>query len=221
MFYVCCALLVLTGNITRYGRIGALALGLVLLHMAMVPLSHLSLYVSSFWPLNLGVMFWGTLYRAEMLGLATGVFERACLWGTAFAIVVVYPLFFAMYVGIAYMHTIPYSIAILLFIVGTRIVRLEFPPLPWLGLISYSIYLFHPVVFNTALWIMAKLPRATWLRGWHLAWYVVATLLLTIAFSALVYYLVERPSIRLGRRLAKRWFDEPDRTPAEPAPTPA
>jgi peptidoglycan/LPS O-acetylase OafA/YrhL len=216
VFYVCCALLVLTGNITRYRRIGALALGLVLLHIAMVPLSHGSLYNFSFWPLNLGVMFWGTLYRAEMLGLATGLFERACLWGTVFAIVVVYPLFFALYVGIAYMHTIPYSIAILLFIAGTRVVRLKLPPLPWLGLISYSIYLFHPVVFNSLLWIVKTMPGAGWLRGWHLAWYVLAVLLLTIAFAALVYYLVERPSIRLGRHLAKRWFGEPD-----PAPAPA
>jgi peptidoglycan/LPS O-acetylase OafA/YrhL len=60
------------------------------------------------------------------------------------------------------------------------------------------------------------MPGAGWLRGWHLAWYVLAVLLLTIAFAALVYYLVERPSIRLGRHLAKRWFGEPD-----PAPAPA
>jgi peptidoglycan/LPS O-acetylase OafA/YrhL len=219
VFYVCCALLVLTGNITRYRRIGGLALGLVVLHIAMVPLSHGSLYIASFWPLNLGVMFWGTLYRAEMLGLATGLFERACLWGTALVIVVAYPLFFALYVGIAYMHTIPYSIAILLFIIGTRFVRLELAPLPWLGLISYSIYLFHPVVFNSALWVVQKMPSAAWLRGWHLAWYVLGVLLLTIAVAALVYYLVERPSIRLGRRLAKRWFDEPDQPPAHSAAT--
>jgi peptidoglycan/LPS O-acetylase OafA/YrhL len=216
VFYVCCALLVLTGNITRYRRIGALALGLVLVHIAMVPLSHGSLYNFSFWPLNLGVMFWGTLYRAEMLGLANGLFERACLWGTAFAVVVVYPLFFALYVGIAYMHTLPYSIAILLFIVGTRVVRLEFAPLPWLGLISYSIYLFHPVVFNTLLRIVRATPRDTWLWHWHLGAYVVAVLLLTIAVAALIYYAVERPSIRLGRRLARRWFGEPD-----PVATPA
>jgi peptidoglycan/LPS O-acetylase OafA/YrhL len=219
VFYVCCALLVLTGNITRYRRIGALALGLVLLHMAMVPLSHRSMYSASFWPLNLGVMFWGTLYRAEMLGLASGLFERACLWGTAFAIVVIYPLFFASYVGIAHMHTIPYSIAILLFIVGTRVIRLEFPPLPWLGLISYSIYLFHPVVFNSALWVAKSLPDAAWLRGWHLGAYVLGVLVVTIAFSALVYAFVERPSIRLGRRLATRWFGEGGPAPSQPVAT--
>ncbi|HEY6893644.1 MAG TPA: acyltransferase, partial [Rhodanobacteraceae bacterium] len=216
VFYVCCALLVLTGNITRYRRIGALALGLVLLPMAMVPLSHGSLYNFSFWPLNLGVMFWGTLYRAEMLGVASGLFERACLWGTAFAIVVVYPLFFAFYVGVPYQNTIPYSLAILVFIAGTRIVRLEFAPLPWLGLISYSIYLFHPVVFNTLLRIVRATPSDGWLWHWHLGAYVAAVLVLTIGVAALIYYAVERPSIRLGRRVAKRWFDEP-----EPSATPA
>jgi peptidoglycan/LPS O-acetylase OafA/YrhL len=177
------------------------------------------LYSASFWPLNLGVMFWGTLYRAETLGLANGLFERVCLWGTAFALIVAYPLFFAMYVGIAYMHTIPYSIAMLLFIVGTRVVRLEFPPLPWLGLISYSIYLFHPVVFNTLLRLVRSTPADSWLWRWHLGAYVVAVLLLTILVAALIYYAVERPSIRLGRRLAKRWFDEPDPAPVQAVAT--
>ncbi len=219
VFYLCCVLLVLTDSITRYRRIGALALGLVLLHIAMVPLSHGSLYSASFWPLNLGVMFWGTLYRAEMLGLANGLFERACLWGTACVLVVVYPLYFALVVGIPYMNTIPYSIAILLFIAGTRVIRLEFPPLPWLGLVSYSIYLFHPVVFNTLLWVVQKMPSMAWLRNWHLGWYVFGVLLATIGFAALVYYLVERPSIRLGRRLAKRWFGDAEPAPAQAAPT--
>jgi peptidoglycan/LPS O-acetylase OafA/YrhL len=109
---------------------------------------------------------------------------------------------------------IPYSIAILLFIAGTRIVRLEFAPLPWLGLISYSIYLFHPVVFNPLLRFIQSTPSDGWLRHWHLGAYVVVVLLLTIGVAALIYYTIERPSIRLGRRLAKRWFGEPDPTPA-------
>jgi peptidoglycan/LPS O-acetylase OafA/YrhL len=217
VFYVCCALLVLTGYITRYRHVGALALGLVLLHIALARFVPGS-YSASIWPLNLGVMFWGALCRAEMLGLATGFFERACLWGTAFVIVVCYPLFFARYIGIAYMHTLPYSIAIVLFIVGTRLVRLEFPPLPWLGLVSYSIYLFHPVVFNTLLRVVASSPRDSWLRQWHLGAYVGVVLLLTIAVAALIYYTIERPSIRLGRSLAKRWFGE---SGAVSAPAPA
>ena len=217
VFYVCCALLVLTGNITRYRRIGALAFGLVLLHIALARFVP-GAYNASFWPLNIGIMFWGTLYRAEMLGLAKSLFEQICLWGTAFAIIVVYPLFFARYIGIPYMHTLPYSIAILLFIVGTRLVRLEFPPLPWLGLVSYSIYLFHPVVFNTLLRIVVSSPRDSWLRHWHLGAYVGVVLVLTIGVAALIYYTIERPSVRLGRRLAKRWFGESD---AASAPAPA
>ncbi|HEX5124302.1 MAG TPA: acyltransferase [Rhodanobacteraceae bacterium] len=219
VFYLCCVVLVLTGSITRYRLIGAVAALLVLLHAIVVPvlaaLHSVGWYGPSLWAMHIGIMFWGTLYRAQMLGLATSAFERMCLWGTAFVVIVVYPLLYAR-IGVAYMHTIDYSIGILIFIVGTRLVRLGFAPLPWLGLISYSIYLFHPVVFNSLLWIAQTMPSAAWLRGWHLAWYVVVVLLLTIAFAALVYYLVERPSIRLGRRLAKRWFG--DGEPASPQP---
>jgi peptidoglycan/LPS O-acetylase OafA/YrhL len=223
VFYACCAVLVFTGNITRYRRIAALAALLVFMHVAIVvATSYFRIggdwYGPSLWLMHIGIMFWGTLYRAEMLGLANGRFERACLWGTALLVVVAYPLLFAR-LGVAYMHTIDYSIGMLLFIVGTRVIRLEFAPLPWLGLISYSIYLFHPVVFNPLFWIVQASPRNGWLWHWHLGMYVVAVLLIAVAFAVPIYYFVERPSIRLGRRLAKRWFDEPDQPPAHSAAT--
>ncbi len=222
VFYACCVLLVMTGNIARYRRIGMLAALLVLCHVAIMLLTvraHGGRWLeASFWPMNLGVMFWGTLYRAEMLGLATGRFERACLWGLAFFVVVVYPIVFKL-VGLVYIHTLGYSIGVLLFIVGTRVVRLEFPPLPWLGLISYSIYLFHPVVLSPLLRALQLAPKDSWFAQWHLGLYLVAVLLLTIGFAALVYYCVERPSIRLGRRLARRWFGDAEPAPAQAAAT--
>lgn len=225
VFYVICALLVLTGDIVRYRRIGVIAVALIALHVMIIIVSlrlhNGAWYGGSFWPMHIGIMLWGTLYRAEMSGLASGRFERACLWGTALFVVALYPFVLGRFFGVPYQHTIGYSIGVLIFIVGTRVLRFGWPPLPWLGLISYSIYLFHPVVFNVLLRVVQSSPSDSWLRNWHLGWYVLVVLLLTIAFAALVYYLVERPSIRLGRRIAKRWFGDADAAPAQAVATPA
>ncbi len=223
LFYVCCVVLVLARCITNYRVIACVVAGLALLQGIGVVLSKApgygALYSLSFWSLNLAVMFWGTLYRAEMRGLATSRFERIVTWGMAFYFVVIFPLGFARGFGVPYSQSISYSIGVLLFIVGTRVVRLEFAPLPWLGLISYSIYLFHPVVFNLLLRALQAVPRDSWARNWHLGLYVVAVSLLTIPLAALIYRFVERPSIMLGRRLARRWFDEPLAPPAPVATT--
>jgi peptidoglycan/LPS O-acetylase OafA/YrhL len=213
VFYVCCVLLVLAGSITNYRRIGALVLVLIAIHVLAVALTvrnGMSVWlVPTYWCLHLAIMFWGTLYRAYQRGEATGPFESFCVLGVAAFFVVIYPLTFTFVFNMSYELTIGYSLGVLLFIVGTRVVRLEWRPLAWLGLVSYSIYLFHPVVFSAALRWLVLQPNDSWWRSWHLGFYVLAILLLTIGVAALVYKLVERPSIRFGRRLAAAWFDDP------------
>ena len=65
-------------------------------------------------------------------------------------------------------------------------------PLVGLGLISYSVYLFHPLL------VPIVLPAA---RG---PVPVLVLLLVSIGVSALTYRLIERPAIRIGHRLAAR-----------------
>ena len=212
VFYVCCIVLVLTGNMTNYRRIAALVLVLLAAHVLPVVLTARNgmsqWLVPTFWCLHIAIMFWGTLYRAHQRGDATSRFETFCVHGVAAFLIVIYPLLFTGVFGISSGFTIGYALGVLLFIVGTRFVRVEWRPLAWIGLISYSIYLLHPVVHSPVLYGLKKLPADSWWRSWHLGFYVLAMLLLTIGVSALVYYLVERPSIRLGRRLAVQWFDK-------------
>ena len=96
VFYVCCVALVLTGSIANYRRIGALVVALITLHVVVIVATWKNgsspLFDLSMWPLNLAVMFWGTLYRARMRGLATSRFETLCVRGFAFFIIVLYPL---------------------------------------------------------------------------------------------------------------------------------
>jgi peptidoglycan/LPS O-acetylase OafA/YrhL len=73
--------------------------------------------------------------------------------------------------------------------------------LTWLGLISYSIYLLHPmlveVMYNE---VIAGHAYPYWLQ--YLI--AVATVLVLIAAASLTYLLVERPAQRLARRLTAR-----------------
>ncbi|MEO3873761.1 acyltransferase [Nonomuraea sp. B12E4] len=72
--------------------------------------------------------------------------------------------------------------------------------LVWLGLISYSVYLLHPLAVQTLRRLVgdpAPVPLA-----WRLAWFV-ALVVVVVACSALTFRLVERPAQRFGRRLAR------------------
>jgi len=73
--------------------------------------------------------------------------------------------------------------------------------LAWLGLVSYSIYLLHPLLID----VYTEVP---WTHGSHpfgvqvvLAAGFLAALL---AVCAVTYYLVEAPMQRLGHRVAAR-----------------
>ena len=70
----------------------------------------------------------------------------------------------------------------------------------WLGVISYSVYLLHPLVFDAYRSVPA-LHRAHTLPVQ--AGLFAALALVIVAVSALTYYLVEKPMQRLGRRMAR------------------
>jgi peptidoglycan/LPS O-acetylase OafA/YrhL len=74
--------------------------------------------------------------------------------------------------------------------------RLPMPSVAlWLGRVSYSVYLFHPLVL--ALLLVFPVP----------IWAGLPILLAgTLAVSALTYYAVEEPGIHLGRAVERRLF---------------
>jgi peptidoglycan/LPS O-acetylase OafA/YrhL len=73
---------------------------------------------------------------------------------------------------------------------GTQL--LEWPPLRWIGRISYSLYLWQQLFFTQRFLLWRPLGR---LETWPL------NLLLTFLMATLSYYAVERPLVRLGHRL--------------------
>jgi peptidoglycan/LPS O-acetylase OafA/YrhL len=74
--------------------------------------------------------------------------------------------------------------------------------LTWLGLISYSVYLLHPLVVEVYY-------HFTWTRQHHplgeQVLLAAGILAIVIALSSATYVLVERPAQNLGRRRAAGW----------------
>jgi len=69
----------------------------------------------------------------------------------------------------------------------------------WLGMISYSVYLLHPLVFDA----YRSVPALHRTRALPVQYLMFAgCVAVIIGLSALTYYLVEKPMQRLGRRVA-------------------
>jgi peptidoglycan/LPS O-acetylase OafA/YrhL len=99
----------------------------------------------------------------------------------------------------------PISLGLGLFILLSTKLKLNNRFSTWLGEISYSMYLFHPIVFYT-LFVMLRDGRLPWLADAHLAVYLMLSVLGSIVLSTLIYYAVEKPMMRLGRKLSGTLF---------------
>jgi peptidoglycan/LPS O-acetylase OafA/YrhL len=86
--------------------------------------------------------------------------------------------------------------------VGLAVRRAKVPRwCAWLGMISYSVYLLHPIIFD-AYRSIPVLHRPHTMPDQVLLF--AGLLVVIIGLSALTYYFVEKPMQRLGRRVAAR-----------------
>jgi peptidoglycan/LPS O-acetylase OafA/YrhL len=67
----------------------------------------------------------------------------------------------------------------------------------WVGLVSYALYLWHAAV-------IAKLTSLGALTSFSPLGYISAALGASLLVAAASFYAVERPALRLGRRLSRR-----------------
>ena len=155
--------------------------------------------------LFLAMMFWGALFRRSQrrdMG-SLGAWATSVLVGFP-ALICMWPVIIAVvghWRAIHFGESIPHAIGLALFLVLATRFRLHGRLAAWLGLISYSLYLFHPLVFSALLAAVTS-GHLPWLAHAHLGVPLLISIFLSVAVAALVYYTVERPAIRLGRRLA-------------------
>jgi peptidoglycan/LPS O-acetylase OafA/YrhL len=82
-------------------------------------------------------------------------------------------------------------------------VALAWPPLVFIGQLSYGIYLIHILCLNL---IQRFIHLGTVLT-------YLATVAISIAFATFLHFAIEQPLVRLGRRLAARVHDAPESAP--------
>ena len=154
----------------------------------------------------LALMFTGTLvYRAEQ----GQVSKLRAVWivGAVIALTVLAGVWYGshgVHLGDQWRAQWITSIvgAAAVFGVGLTVRKRKIPRVAaWLGLVSYSVYLLHPLVYNA----YRSTPMYHHNHG-TLAQILIAAALVAVilAASAVTYYAVEKPMQRLGRRVA-RW----------------
>ncbi|HEV7490547.1 MAG TPA: acyltransferase [Rhodanobacteraceae bacterium] len=220
-FYALCIALLLCRSLFSARRIAVLSASLALVHffgMFMLWLGPPVLSVGvCFWLLNMSVMLWGTLYRLEASGGGNDRIASLLLRALAIFYALVLPVGATLVIRSLPNYTVSYALGFIVFIAGTRFLRMETRLTDWLGRISYSIYLFHPLVYQPIwIWLMQQPATSIW-RTQHVMVYLGVNLLLTLMVASLVFRLVERPAIRLGHRIASRYEQRPSRAVANDA----
>ncbi len=210
VFYALCVVLLVTGSLFDRRRVALLAAALGLVFVANIAtywLRHRIMTTTApYWFLNLSVMLCGALLRSRWNDAARRDAIADTLLGAMLACyIVLLPIGAWIANGPKYNEPLTYSIGFLIFLAGTRLVRVRTRLTDWLGRISYSIYLFHVIVFLAIDWWLLRQPPGSPWRTQHVGVYAVIGVAATLAVASLVYRLVERPGIRLGHRLAERW----------------
>lgn len=156
---------------------------------------------AAFLGLHLSIMFWGALWRRWQQGEPVASWDRALLWIAAPGWVAASAV--TAVVKPAILHfPLSYALGLGLFALGTTVLPLHVRPLARIGEISYSLYLFHPVVFYAVLWLLRQYGPS-WLQHVNLGVYVAAIAALSVGVAAVVHTRLELPAIEMGKRLTR------------------
>ncbi|MFD1215922.1 acyltransferase family protein [Microbulbifer celer] len=159
-------------------------------------------------PYFLSIMFCGTLLRAvfwEEHPLSRKLFfltAPAAAFGIPALVLMLHFLGFSV-VDQPVRFGAAYLIALAIFLLAIFIPWRVPGILAWFGLISYSIYLFHPVAMRIVHWTN-KQSWAGFTENWALWVYMSAGFAITLLIATCTFYLIERPAIAVGRRLSRR-----------------
>ncbi len=160
----------------------------------------------------LAVMFWGAMFRLvydETGGFRRGMLRQAGVWQLVLLTVALVDLtdphikwvLLGRYHGPMPAYFLELS-ALLIFTVWVACLRIDNAIITRLGVISYSLYLFHPL----PMYFVPRLIGASrTISGWGLPFwfYFSASFAVAIALADGMYRWVEQPAIALGKRWAR------------------
>ncbi|HEY0436788.1 MAG TPA: acyltransferase family protein, partial [Phenylobacterium sp.] len=162
---------------------------------------------------NFGVLFLGALWRRWQDGRLDGL-ERWVLIVALAEIWVLTPLACAYAI---YGHgsqnafflrfPVSYAAGVALFIAMTSVAKVRWRPLAWVGLISYSLYLLHPVALYAMTYVIQRHGPGA---GWPVGLQMLVGAALSIGLAAAAFYGVEKPAMALGQRLTRRPASRPE-----------
>ena len=171
-------------------------------------------------PLCLAIMLWGSLLRASYDPDA-GVWRKLRAWANwPIAICTIFVFGRSLNLGgvikgvdpVTWLAGLGTLWGLLLFILfalcGQRWPRF----MVWCGTTSYSIYLFHPVIFYPLYFFLSSNPH---FAAAPLSLWLLLCAAVTVAFASITYLLVEAPANRLAARLTRRpWMPPAGSSPS-------
>jgi peptidoglycan/LPS O-acetylase OafA/YrhL len=209
VFYALCVVLLVSGSLFERGRIAvfaaALGLAFIACYAPYMLKRQFMTTAAPYWFLNLSVMFCGALFRSRHDAKGRDAIADALLAAMIVCYVLVLPAATLIAYGAKYSEPLTYAAGFVIFIAGARAFRIETRLTDGLGRISYSIYLFHVIVFLAIDWWLLRQPAVSPWRTQPIWIYTAVGVAATLLVAGLVYRFVEKPGIRIGHRLAAAW----------------
>lgn len=210
LFYFFCIYLFSRRKLTSLKSILLLMLAVLLLPKLFHRVTDVSAYFANvlFYLRYIGYMFFGLLYRDWLLNKNSATGSKA-LFKALFVLILTFLIFISR--DILHFWTLDTAqmrspaaqlIAIVIFLLMTTVFQVQGKLGNFLGKISYSMYLFHPVIFYPLYTYVWRTLPAEWQAHPHL--FFVMSALLTIGFSYCSYRWLEEPSIALGKKITRQ-----------------
>ncbi len=152
-------------------------------------------------PLGLSSMFFGSYWRNYIVEKNLLCKKYSIIYLIVFFIIIPFISFFGYNVDFGFheswqRYLITYYSAIVIFILF-NFIKLHNRVLTYLGAISYSIYLFHPIIFK---WFNPLLLRL----GLPVIINILILLVIVVIFSSGTYKVIEMPFVQIGKKLRSR-----------------
>lgn len=205
IFYILCAALFFIKWLDKPKMLFLVALGFLGVSVAAAYIRHeMGIKIPVALSLALMFMFWGAIWREyivhnDQLCKKLGLIIIA-LFIPAMPIIGLLAYNQDMGFGETwYRYTISYYTAMSLILILTTVLKLQNRFFSWLGRISYSVYLFHSVVFKMVIALIGyqflidnNIPA-------HV--FMAAVAILAMGAAHIIYTFVEAPAVKLGRHI--------------------